>query len=364
MSIPPKKPSLWGRILSFLIVFAMLASLAIVREGTLFGHKFTHEAPSPADSIAADGTLIVNTSTLAQDVSGYGGPVPLHVYVSKGRVDSVAAMPNAETPGFFKRVEKAGLLKAWDGKTLAEAAEITPDAVSGATFSSNAVIANAKAGISHAMGREAAGSVEDAVPFFSWAMLAAFVVAAGAALIPLFHKGKRYRLVQQLLNVGVLGFWAGTFLDYSLMLNFFANGWVPTLACVVTILLLVVGFLYPLFGRPQHYCAWVCPLGSAQDLAGRLFSNKIHIGRRTHAVLGFLRDSLWAVLLFCLWAGIFTEWIDNELFTAFIVRSASWLIMGIGIGFILLSIIIPRPFCSFVCPTGTLLRKTYDLSTN
>ncbi|MBQ2030550.1 MAG: FMN-binding protein, partial [Bacteroidaceae bacterium] len=41
-------------------------------------------------------------------------------------------------PEFFVYVKP--LLKAWNGKTLREAAHFKPDAVSGATFSSDAVI--------------------------------------------------------------------------------------------------------------------------------------------------------------------------------------------------------------------------------
>ena len=67
-------------------------------------------------------------------------------------------------------------------------------------------------------------------------------------------------------------------------------------------------------------------------------------------------QALWLVLLCLLWAGWGASWIDYEIFTAFIVNSASWAVIGTGIGFVLLSVFIPRPFCRFVCPTGSILK--------
>ena len=74
-------------------------------------------------------------------------------------------------------------------------------------------------------------------------------------------------------------------------------------------------------------------------------------------MLEYLREILFSVLILLLWTGIGTEWINHELFTAFIVESASLAVIITGIAFIILSIFIPRPFCRFVCPTGTLLKS-------
>jgi polyferredoxin len=68
------------------------------------------------------------------------------------------------------------------------------------------------------------------------------------------------------------------------------------------------------------------------------------------------RQLLWAVLMFCLWTGIWFDWIDYEPFSAFIFQSASWVVIGIAIAFVLLSTIVMRPYCRFVCPTGTLFK--------
>ena len=96
-------------------------------------------------------TLVVNTTELCKDIIGYDGPTPVKITIVDGVVASVEALPNVETPRFFDLVRAGGLLDAVVGKTPAEAAEMPLDAVSGATFSSNAVIANLRAGLKSAV---------------------------------------------------------------------------------------------------------------------------------------------------------------------------------------------------------------------
>ena len=64
--------------------------------------------------------------------------------------------------------------------------------------------------------------------------------------------------------------------------------------------------------------------------------------------------------MFCLLTGIWVSWIDYELFTAFAVDVAPLGVVIAGGVFILLSVWIPRPYCRFVCPTGTLVKISQD----
>lgn len=349
--------TVWMRVVAFVTVFCILSSLAIVDRGSLFGHRFGEDSAAKGDSVISyvGETEVINTTALGRDISGYGGPVPVQIYVTGGRIDSIHSLPNSESPGFFGNLASSGLTRAWNGKSLDEAAVMQVDAVSGATYSSTAYIANVRAGIDYAISN---GSKVGAHEGGGWSvpLVIALVVILCGAVIPLFLHNPIYRFIQQLLNVAVLGFWAGTFIDYAMMLNFFAGGFGFSLAYAVTLVLMVVGFIYPLLGKGTHYCSWICPLGSLQDLAGHLSGRKLKIGARTALMLDNLRQLLWVVLLLLLYIGWGTEWIDNELFTAFMVKSASWIVMVIGGLFVILSIFVPRPFCRFVCPTGTILK--------
>lgn len=85
------------------------------------------------------GVTIYSTYPYGKKITGFAGPTPLFIAVDRnGHITGMAAAPNAETPDIFKRA--LPLLKAWNGLTLKQAAGHTPDAVTGATFSSRAII--------------------------------------------------------------------------------------------------------------------------------------------------------------------------------------------------------------------------------
>lgn len=346
---PPGRRGAGARIVTFAAVFVLLAALAIVREGRLMGHDLRRPDIEKIEGV-------INTTATGGDITGYAGTVPVEIYVTAGRIDSVRALPNHETPRFFARLTDGGFMHSWDGLSLDVAATMSVDAVSGATFSSRAVEANVRAGAAEAIGADTGAAPAAPEPRPDAKTLAALAVLLSAAIVPLLSTRPTLRPVLQVLDVAVLGFWTGTFIDYAMMVNFFANGPRLTLASAMTVLLLIMGIIYPLAGRRSHYCAWVCPYGAAQDLAGHLSKRKLHVGPRTARALTIARRVLWGVLMALLFAGAGTAWIDNEIFTAFIVGSASRMVLAAGAAFVVLSIVVPRPFCRWVCPTGTLLR--------
>ena len=96
----------------------------------------------------ADGTYVVNTTTLASDVKGYRSTTPLNIYIKNGKVEKVEALKNQETPKYFVQVKNAILAK-WNGQKVAKAVKMKVDGVTGATMSSDAVKENVKRGLEY-----------------------------------------------------------------------------------------------------------------------------------------------------------------------------------------------------------------------
>ncbi len=90
-----------------------------------------------------DGTYVVNTTTLAQDVDGYIGPTPVEVYIKKNKVVKVVMLKSQETPKYNARVKKE-MLPSYENQKVAKGKTIEVDGVTGATFTSNAVKENVK----------------------------------------------------------------------------------------------------------------------------------------------------------------------------------------------------------------------------
>lgn len=346
-----------SKAISYIAIFCLLFSLTLVRNGRLWGHELADKA-QPSDStvyVNESGQTVINTTSPGKDITGYAGPVPLKIYVSDSRIDSIVPLHNDETPAFFSRLIAAGLDRSWNGLTVAEAKALEVDAASGATYSSNAFIGNVRAGLAKLPDQPlmTAEKAENS----NLKTICLLIVLLCGALLPLFVKGKIYRTIQQLLNVAILGFWGGIFIDYAIIFNFIGNGIMMSLSSLLTVLLLVIGFIYPLFGKHNYYCSWICPFGSLQDLAGSCVSKKVRIGEKTLKWLVYFRKGLWVTLMALLFIGWGSQWVDYEIFTMFIVQNASVAVLSIGMAFVLLSIFIPRPFCRFVCPTGSLLKE-------
>ena len=95
-------------------------------------------------------SFVVNTEQLGKEVMGYAGTTPVEITVTDGKIEKIVALPNSETPGFFQRVQESPIFTALNGKTVKEASEVKLDAVSGATYSSKAVIENIRLGLQEA----------------------------------------------------------------------------------------------------------------------------------------------------------------------------------------------------------------------
>ena len=99
-------------------------------------------APQEEKVMTKEGdTYIVNTTTLGKDVIGYMDTTPVKVYIKKNKVEKVEFLKNQETPKYFNQVKKS-LLNKWDGLKVKDAAAMKVDGVTGATFSSQAIIKN------------------------------------------------------------------------------------------------------------------------------------------------------------------------------------------------------------------------------
>jgi hypothetical protein len=297
---------------------------------------------------------VISTDELAKDIKGYGGATPLKITLADGKITQIEALRNAETPEFFERV-RTELIPKWIGTTVDEGLTKQVDAVSGATLSSNAVNETIRRALQEVAETPMVATTPSSAFTFSWKWIATLLVVLAGAIVPLFYKGKRYRVVQLALNVLVVGLWSGTFVSYSLMVNYLSGG-VSILPSLISLLLLTVAFVYPLFGKPGHYCAWNCPLGSLQELAGRCCKRKWVLSAKALQRLETFRDALWAVLMLMMWTGISFAWMNYELFTAFLFNQASWAVIVVALLFVALSLFVQRPFCRFVCPVGTLFK--------
>lgn len=92
------------------------------------------------------GTAIVNTSSIVK-ARGFQNKTPVKIFIKNDRITKIESLPNQETPAVFARAEE--LYNKFIGKTVNEASAMKVDGVSGATYSSKALIQNVKGGLKY-----------------------------------------------------------------------------------------------------------------------------------------------------------------------------------------------------------------------
>ena len=123
----------------------LLAAIVAVLSGT-----FAVSTACGSSQAKGPDTLRINTTDLGKDIIGYNGPTPVEITVVAGNIVDIQALPNRESPRYMQAVLEGRLLKKLVGKSVKEAKDIQLDAVTGATFTSNALIKNIRLGLEKA----------------------------------------------------------------------------------------------------------------------------------------------------------------------------------------------------------------------
>ena len=89
----------------------------------------------------------IETTRLVKNVWGYNGLTPVRITLVDGKITEIVPLKNDEDPAYFKMVLESGIFTKLNGKTPEEALKVRLDAVSGATYSSEGIIRNIRAGL-------------------------------------------------------------------------------------------------------------------------------------------------------------------------------------------------------------------------
>lgn len=132
-----------------------------------------------------DAGTLISTERFGRSIKGYAGEVPLLLYIkADGRVGSIYPLPNYEDTRFFERA--ATILHQWDNLPAADALSKKVDAVSGATYSSTAIIAGVQAALRYYV----EGPDDEASAPWLWITFCGGLVI-GVVCVALYAKRKR-----------------------------------------------------------------------------------------------------------------------------------------------------------------------------
>ncbi len=376
-----------NRYLNVLLVVFILLTLA-AKEGKLFGEKFPPDKSIKEEDIQVEHPAVLSeiqsifpevrevrdvdtawmevygsnhqklgevllSSPYSDKIIGYNGATPLLIALDiSGKIASVKLLDNNESPSYVRHAENAGLLDSWTGLSLSDALAKKVDAVSGATYTSTAVIKSLNERLAVAVNVQSTSRI-------SWSMVVKHTVVLlilALALYSFFYpaRAKKFRIVLLVLSVVVLGFWQGSMLSLAQFLSWLTNG-MSVGAQLSILVLLALAVLLPIFTGKAFHCTYVCPFGAMQELAGKLNKKKISLKQSLVKWLVVIRKAFLVAVVLLLIIGVEIDLVFVEPFSAFNLSAAPWIAIGIAVVSLVLSVFITKPWCRFLCPTGQAL---------
>ena len=140
-----------------------------------------------------------------------------------------------------------------------------------------------------------------------------------------------------------------------MIVNFVSNGF-DNIEILIPLLLIIIAFIFPLFGKKQHYCSWVCPFGASQEVLYGISPFKINISQKANEILKLTQKILWAIIMIILCFDIYVEIMDYEAISIFFLYQTDVVVLIIGFTFLFVSLFVKRPYCKYLCPTGYLVK--------
>ncbi|MBR5531870.1 MAG: 4Fe-4S binding protein [Bacteroidales bacterium] len=357
MKISTSVISKLSQITFLLIVILLICIISINRDNKLLGISLENNVTKNCDSsiIYQNNSTIINTTNIISGIKGFGGETHLEIIInSEGKIEDVKPLKNSESPRFFKSLKDNGLFSGWKGLTPDEALTKDVDAISGATISSKAVIKTFNSAMEYVIGNKIVKS-STLKEYFTLKNILAILTIIIAVIVPVFAKNRIFRYIQLAINIIVLGIYCGTLLSLSMIVNFISNGF-DNIDILIPLILIIVAFIFPLFGKKQYYCSWICPYGSSQEIINSISPFKIKISHRVNAFLKTIQKILWCIIMTMLCFGLYFNIMDYEAPSIFILSQTSIVVVIIGFAFLILSLFVKRPYCKYICPTGYLLK--------
>ena len=345
-----------------------------------------------------DGNIIgtvMNTSPYSDEIYGYNSVTPLNIYLdSCDKIVDVEMCENRESRGFVNKVINSGFLDSWDGLTIEEAAKHHVDAVSGSTFSSTAMAQSLQTRMSLLSQQKAR--------LYSWdwnlfiRQVCVLIVTVLSTICFFMPKPKKFknseswglgdlvtlRRISLLLSIAILGFWTNSLLSLSLFCNWLTNG--VSLAIQLPILIIaILSIILPLVTKKAFYCQYLCPFGAAQEFAGLIKSKDKSLKAKdkglkakdkslkskdkslkfslikadVYKVFSVIRKVILLSLLIIFALGVGLDLSVVEPFPIFNYQSIGFGVAIFATVILILSIFIKKPWCNYLCPTGTLLES-------
>lgn len=294
-------------------------------------------------------------------IKGFADEINTLICVDEtGKIRGARIISHRETPYYMKIVMDSGLMEKFSERNIRDGLEDL-DAITGATVTSKAIIADVEATAARAakmlygldINYPAGLSITDAFLRPEFIILAIILLLGLSAKY--IHFPRRRREAVYVLSIAGIGFYLNTpfalthlFQFASLKFPGTANVDLAVLGLFVIITTLVAGPLY---------CGFLCPFGAIQEILYRISPKSWHWNVPAK-ILSRAREIRYLTLFICVLgffgAGVsaFSEIEPFSHMFALTKSFAPWLLI---VAVLVISLFVRRFWCRFFCPTGACL---------
>jgi len=296
------------------------------------------------------GTVFLSSNYSQQ--SGYAGIVPLLIGVDeKLNISKIVVLPNNETGDYIEAIYSNKFIGRWQGVSLEDALQLQVDVVSGATHTSNAVIAGVKHTASHVLDTDAA--VVNETKLWSSIKDVFFLLVILFSVVMAYMKGRaRYRTVYLLFILLIMGVILNNVLSARLLYGWLLDGFVWR-SHWQSIVVFILAIALSLAGKRRFYCNYLCPMGALQELTNKITPFK---KRKLPDRFGRIstREIYLTLIAGALLLGFTPElaYMEPFMFFSFNIIGIGMILFGAAV--VVLSLFFNQPWCS-VCPTGCFM---------
>jgi NosR/NirI family transcriptional regulator, nitrous oxide reductase regulator len=296
------------------------------------------------------GTVFLSSNYSQQ--SGYAGIVPLLIGVDENlNISKIVVLPNNETGDYVEAIYSDKFIGRWQGVSLGDALQLQVDVVSGATHTSNALIAGVEQTASHVLDTDV--PVVNETKLWSSIKDLLFLLVILFSVVMAYKKGMAgFRLVYLLFVLLIMGLILNNLLSARLLHGWLLEGLVWR-AHWQSIVIFILAIVLSLAGKRRFYCNYLCPMGALQELTNKItpFKKRKLPGRFG----GISTKEIYLTLIAgALLLGFAPELAYMEPFMFFSFNIIGIGIILFGLAVVVLSLFFYLPWCS-VCPTGCLM---------
>lgn len=292
----------------------------------------------------------------------YGGPLQVITAVDPdGKIIGTMVIDHRDTPSFFHNVSASGFLEQLLGKSYQDPFQDTQDidAVTGATITSMAISRAAQDVAVRIAGSELSKTVQTEKEPIQFGIpegtLILLYLVGYIAHRPKFPRKKLVRWATMITGMIVLGFWFNRPLTVAHFTSLLA-GYLPSWRENLYWFLLVGGILFVVtVDNKNPYCSWFCPFGAFQECLSAVGNTRWQPPRAWRFRLKWaVRFLAFASLFFGL-AFRQPAATSYEIFGTLFGLTGSiyqWILLVIVI---LASLVIYRPWCTYLCPLDPIV---------